>query len=717
LQRFPYLDDHRIYGMPVLPMTAGLTALRDAACQYFGSDAVEIANLQYREAMVLPEGGERTVQSILTRLDDSTAEFRFASIGANAADKWRTHMVGAARKENSAPNDRIGPLQLDQITQRCTGTIPIQRYYETIRVSGLEYGAAFRGIEVLQRGKGEVLTRVRLPVHLSAGGQSALHPALLDACLHLYPALVDANGDFTRASEKPGRTYLPVSIERFRCAGGHARQTWVHGVRRQAGNGDQDSFTVDIAIYDDDGRFAAAIQGLSLKPLPPEALKAQVTTGADPSSEAAEAGLAIRNSRGGADAATRPRLGEAPASERRELLVRLVRQEVMKTLGIAETIDAARPLRDLGLDSMMSVTLVNRLETALGIKVAAVKLIPGPSIEQLVDEILPEVTGTDDRAVPHPINPSPERSAGSGTMSMVANAADKVWQQNIVTQPKDSAGSWLIIVGPRATPRLRLFCFPFAGGGSAVYRNWAEFIDPGIEVVAIEPPGRLERITEAPIADMNEFVGQLLPEMEELLDRPFAFFGHCLGALTMYETARRLIHTTMFRPDHFFVSGARPPDRITDQGSFEERLMHDLLKLAEFRIGLPAYAQPEDVFAELIRRFNIQATEQLLGDPELRRLMLPVIRAEFQMAINYQFVREPPWEIPITCFAAKGDPYVSRRHALGWGRFTNSRLQVHIREGAHFAVVDDVAFIHGVINQELLSNPDLNQPSEQVTPW
>jgi surfactin synthase thioesterase subunit len=111
------------------------------------------------------------------------------------------------------------------------------------------------------------------------------------------------------------------------------------------------------------------------------------------------------------------------------------------------------------------------------------------------------------------------------------------------------------------------------------------------------------------------------------------------------------------------------------------------------------------VFAELIRHFNIRATEQLLGDPELRRLMLPVIRAEFQMATNYEFMREQPWEIPITCFAAKGDPYVTRRHALGWGRFTNSRLQVHIREGAHFAVVDDTAFIHDVINRELQASP------------
>jgi surfactin synthase thioesterase subunit len=81
--------------------------------------------------------------------------------------------------------------------------------------------------------------------------------------------------------------------------------------------------------------------------------------------------------------------------------------------------------------------------------------------------------------------------------------------------------------------------------------------------------------------------------------------------------------------------------------------------------------------------------------------MLPVVRAEFQMASDYQFAPEAPWDIPITCFAGRGDPYVSRRHALGWGRFTNSRFQVFMREGVHFAVVDDSSFIHSVINREL----------------
>jgi epothilone polyketide synthase C len=377
----------------------------------------------------------------------------------------------------------------------------------------------------------------------------------------------------------------------------------------------------------------------------------------------------------GADrAALRLRLKQAAPAERRGILTVFVLEQAMKTLGLASSIDPERPLRDFGLDSLMSVTLLNRLEVALGVKVSAAKLIQGPSVRQLAEDLSAEWTQETVEAAQE-AKPQPAQAAG---------------------------GSWLIVAEPRPRPRFRLFCFPFAGGGSAIYRTWSDSLDKAIEVVAIEPPGRLSRIEERPISDVDEFVDKLVPEMEGFLDRPFAFFGHCLGGLTMYETARRLIHSTSYRPSHLFVSGARPPDQIDDSGPFEERLTRDLMSLAEFRVNLPTFAQQDDIFSRIIRHFNIQATDQLLDNPELRRIMLPVIRAEFRMASNYEYENESPWDIPITCFAAHDDSYVSRRHALGWGYFTDARLQVHIREGRHFAVVDDASFIQSVINHELL---------------
>ena len=1157
--RFGWLDDHRVYGQLVLPFTAGLVALQQAAREHFGTDAVEIDNLQYREAMVLPEAGQRTVQSILAPTDADTADCRLASTGDDAGETaWRTHLIGMVRRA-SAPSSAA--VDLEQIRDRCATVIPVERYYAAVHALGLQYGASFRGIEMLRRGDGEAFARVRLPAHLTLDGTPGLHPALLDACLHVYPALVAAYGDFSQPPTETRRTFLPISIEQFRSAGAPARDVWVHATRRAEG-APAEILTIDIAIYRDDGSFAAAIAGLALKPLSPQELSPQpapartdwlyqlhwqerpalataatapgpasgwvimadrggvgdaladmlqrrgdtcnllrlddvlaariepgdgddllarvsaalsalaatsspalrgvidlwpldvktdtptlddlatgqkIAVGAaaaifrtlaqapgradvvpkvwlvtrnavavspedlaaeparasvwglgrsaslehpqvwgglvdldgaadlspshaatallaeiahgdtedqvalragrrlaarlvrmpavapneakfdadgiylvtgglgalglkvaewladrhgvrhialasrrgdgDPVAAAtrdafaargveieilkadvadahdladaiahlrrspralkgvfhcagllddgillqmdwakfhrvmapkvegawllhqltrdlaldhfvlfssilsltgsagqanyaaanafldalaarrrreglaalalnwgpwADSGLAtasgdkgrtIWRARGtdyidadtgrqaldalvgsgvshgaitltrwptfieqfttvpplyrdlqrevaGAAAAApaeshadqlRAKLKDATADERRELLIGFVGRQAAKTLGISDPIPVTRPLREVGLDSLMSVTLVNRIEAVLGMRISAAKLIRGPSVQELVDDLLPLL--------------APESEPAAEPRHAAASAPD--------------AGRWLVVVAPRAAPRLRLFCFPFAGGGSAIYRNWGRALDPGIEVIAIEPPGRLSRIKETPVCDMDEFVDRVAAEMQDVLDRPFAFFGHCLGALTMYETARRLIHSTGLRPFHLFASGARPPDRVADQSSFEERLTQDLMNLAEFRLSLPAWLQPDDVFAQIIRHFNIQASEQLLADPQLRELMLPVIRAEFQMAVNYRFAGEQPWDIPITCFAARGDPYVSRRHALGWGRFTNSRLQVFIRDGAHFAVVDDVDFMHGVINREL----------------
>jgi len=371
-------------------------------------------------------------------------------------------------------------------------------------------------------------------------------------------------------------------------------------------------------------------------------------------------------------AALRARLAAADEAERRALLVGLVGDEASRALATPEPVDAVVPLRDYGLDSLMSVTLLNRLEAALGLRLPAEALIAGPSVAEFVGQLLPLLGGGRPAAAP-------------------------------VEEAAPQAGQWLVSVATSPAARMRLFCFPFAGGGSAVFRAWKGLLDPAIEVIAIEPPGRLARIREAPIRDIDRFVDALMEELPSKLDRPYAIFGHCLGGLTGFETVRRLVEAGGPLPRHIFVSGARPPDRLTDAGSFEEALARDLLSLASFELNAPLHLQPDEVFSQIIRHFEIATSEQMLADSELRHLMLPVVRAEFAMVQAYVYRRIAPFEVPITCFAAKSDPYVDRRHALGWGRFTNARLQLLIREGKHFAVLDDKEFLTGTISREMLA--------------
>jgi len=312
-------------------------------------------------------------------------------------------------------------------------------------------------------------------------------------------------------------------------------------------------------------------------------------------------------------------------------------------------------------------------------------LLKGPSAQELVDSIFPSLRDL----LP------PEVDIQASTACSDAG----------VRRPSCSgiarSSEWIVVTRPNPAANVRLFCFPFAGGGSAVYRLWNERIGPSVEVIAVEPPGRLARVDEAPVKDVHDFAAQAAEAMTPLLDKPFALFGHCLGGLTMYETTRQLERAAEKLPIHMFVSGSRPPDLIDQDGPFERLLQDRLLRNKLYDPFLPIHEQPEEVFVDVIRLFRIDSTEQMLKSPELRALVLPVVRAEFEMAFKYRYRQETGWKFPITCFKGEDDLYVTRADILSWSRFTTSSFQVHIRQGEHFLLVDDRDFLVRTISRDI----------------
>ncbi len=402
-----------------------------------------------------------------------------------------------------------------------------------------------------------------------------------------------------------------------------------------------------------------------------------------------EAGPVQESKRQAGEGDVQARLREAPAQEQRALLLDSIRRQVMAELGFEETIDPAQPLDELGLDSLMSVNVANRLERALGIAVPIAKLIRGPTLTELVDDLFPHLASTESGDASPAITPP------------TARAPESTGSPPRVETSDTTGDGWLIRPRPNPAARARLFCFHYAGGGAAVFRPWADALDPAVELVAIEPPGRGGRADEALIERLDAFAERLLPAMTPYLDKPFALFGHCLGALTLFETARRLLGDKARPLEHVFVSGARPPHLLGRQGPFEEEMLAQLLRHPGFDPFRPGHEQPDDVFADMLRRFNIGATDEFLKNPELRRLLLPVVRADFAMAFHYRFAPAPPWNAPVTCFVGLGDPYVTREDALEWGRYTQVAFRLLLRETAHFLIVDDRQFIVDTINREL----------------
>ena len=128
--------------------------------------------------------------------------------------------------------------------------------------SGLNTEPSFRGVRELYLGQHEALTKVQLPDGL-ANTQYVMHPAFLDACLHAYPLVLDGA---EKAKGDRRNSYLPVSLEGYRCYQDGIDKAWVH-IRLRSVEKD-DTQVVDIRVYDDAERPVADLEGLTVRLLP-----------------------------------------------------------------------------------------------------------------------------------------------------------------------------------------------------------------------------------------------------------------------------------------------------------------------------------------------------------------------------------------------------------------------------------------------------------------
>ena len=462
------------------------------------------------------------------------------------------------------------------------------------------------------------------------------------------------------------------------------------------------------------------------------------------------AGLSKSARLNGVPASTRPRLNGSIGEE--EDLSSRLQQRIMAELGFVDPIDPDRPLNEVGLDSLRSVTLANNLEDEFGVLISISQLISGPTINQLVDHLsgLLATTAKDQTVPAAPaktsavrnekelagsavaqringhsldetaINPAKlgnapvvhsdagwneEASAGSGWTNGTTGTHDARTELHPVPEAAaQGPGKWLIAPRPNPDAKARIFCFPFAGGGVVSFRAWGELFNGAVELVAVEAPGRGTRINETAVDDVDTFVEGLLPEMIEWLDRPAAFFGHCLGGLTMFATLRALPETSARFIRHAFACGVRPPHLLKRRGEFEDNLAYDMMLHREFDARLPPFAQTDDIFADIIRQFDTPAANRMLEIPRLRQVLLPTIRAEFRMAYNYQYRPGEPFSFPISSFVGDSDPWVSEEDSASWGELTRGGFTNHVCKGSHFLMAEDGGYILEAINSEFVNS-------------
>lgn len=235
---------------------------------------------------------------------------------------------------------------------------------------------------------------------------------------------------------------------------------------------------------------------------------------------------------------------------------------------------------------------------------------------------------------------------------------------------------------------MKLFCFPYAGGSSAVFNQWKNYIDPDIEIRAVELAGRGKRIHEAHYNDFNKVIDDVYSLIaDEIISNDYVFFGHSMGAKIAYELSQLLLDKGLKGPEHIFFSGRGAP---YIQGK-DDKEYHKL---------------PDDEFKEEVLKLG-GTPREFFEHPELSELFLPLLKNDFKLAARDICIKEvKPLVSDITVFLGKEEELTSEQ-IDGWKNYTSGNCTIHYFNGGHFFINEKVEEVVQKINKtvQFLSKP------------
>ncbi|MFD5090288.1 thioesterase II family protein [Amycolatopsis thailandensis] len=211
----------------------------------------------------------------------------------------------------------------------------------------------------------------------------------------------------------------------------------------------------------------------------------------------------------------------------------------------------------------------------------------------------------------------------------------------------------------------RVFCFPYAGGDPRTYLDWQPLLDGHADVVAVCPPGKAHRAHE-PLPGFDELADRIAEAIVDEVERdprPAQLFGHSFGGLLAFEVARRLRDVPAI--GHLTASGISAPSLLPS-----DRVL-----------GIAGLDGAE--FAEALVFFG-QFPPDAVADEDVLALLLPGLKADFELAVGYRYRTAPPLEIGVSIIVGTEDPHVGSAQIAPWDSECAGPPE-HIRvPGGHF---------------------------------
>lgn len=249
----------------------------------------------------------------------------------------------------------------------------------------------------------------------------------------------------------------------------------------------------------------------------------------------------------------------------------------------------------------------------------------------------------------------------------------------IVKLVAETPGYWR---ARREEPKRRLICFPHAGAGAGAFTSWAGLLPADIELIAVQLPGRQNRIAEDSAAEVGPLVKNIVADLDPLLEGSFGFFGHSCGAVLAFEVARALQAQGGPTPDHLLLSAQPAPGTVGRvkqlSGLTDQQLVDEMVSLG----GL----EPE-----------IAANEIVMS------ILIPTVRADFDLWEHHEMKPGPLLDAAITVMAGENDPRSPVDTIDAWREQTTGVFNTKIFTGGHFYFLAEPAAVVGFIGETLLA--------------
>jgi len=249
---------------------------------------------------------------------------------------------------------------------------------------------------------------------------------------------------------------------------------------------------------------------------------------------------------------------------------------------------------------------------------------------------------------------------------------------------RSASRQFVVVPHSRPEARLRLICFPFAGGGASAFYRWAQALPQHIEVCCVQLPGRENRVAETPYTRLADFVPELADALRPYTNLPYALFGHSMGALIAFEAARLLRRKHGTEPVLLIASSHRAPHLPP-----RESPLHNL---------------PHDQLIDEMRRFD-GTPEEVLQNRELMELLLPVVRADFAICETYEYREEDLLGCPVGAVGGVEDN-VAEDELASWRSHTRGRFSLKLFPGGHFYFHRDPSRLLAWLAEALATLPD-----------